>query len=258
IALLLNILLIFGVLVSLNAVLTLPGIAGIVLTIGMSVDANVLIFERIKEELAKGKGQSQAIADGFGNALSSILDANITTGLTALILFVFGSGPIKGFATTLLIGILTSLFTAIFITRLLVDWYVSGKGRKLDFSTAMTKNLFKNINIDFLAKRKIAYIVSSILVAIGLFSLLTQGLQQGVDFIGGRSYTVRFEKMVNPSEIASELNTVFGSGTNVKTYGEANQIKITTPYKVDVEGIEVDSEIQNKLYSTLQKYLPDG
>jgi SecD/SecF fusion protein len=258
IALLLNILLIFGVLVSLNAVLTLPGIAGIVLTIGMSVDANVLIFERIKEELAKGKGQSQAIADGFGNALSSILDANITTGLTALILFVFGSGPIKGFATTLLIGIVTSLFTAIFITRLLVDWYVSGKGRKLDFSTAMTKNLFKNINIDFLAKRKIAYIVSSILVAIGLFSLLTQGLQQGVDFIGGRSYTVRFEKMVNPSEIASELNTVFGSGTNVKTYGEANQIKITTPYKVDVEGIEVDSEIQNKLYTTLQKYLPDG
>lgn len=258
IALLLNILLIFGVLVSLNAVLTLPGIAGIVLTIGMSVDANVLIFERIKEELAKGKGQSQAIADGFGNALSSILDANITTGLTALILFVFGSGPIKGFATTLLIGIVTSLFTAIFITRLLVDWYVSGKGRKLDFSTAMTKNLFKNININFLAKRKIAYIASSILVAIGLFSLFTQGLQQGVDFVGGRSYTVRFEKMVNPSEIASELNTVFGSGTNVKTYGEANQIKITTPYKVDVEGIEVDNEIQNKLYASLQKYLPDG
>lgn len=258
IALLLNIMLIFGVLVSLNAVLTLPGIAGIVLTIGMSVDANVLIFERIKEELAKGKGQSQAIADGFGNALSSILDANITTGLTALILFIFGSGPIKGFATTLLIGIVTSLFTAIFITRLLVDWYVSGKGKKLDFSTAMTKNLFKNINIDFLAKRKIAYIASSILVGIGLFSLFTQGIPQGVDFLGGRSYTVRFEKMVNPSEIASELNTVFGSGTNVKTYGEANQIKITTAYKVDVEGIEVDNEIQNKLYTSLQKYMPDG
>jgi SecD/SecF fusion protein len=258
IALLLNILLIFGVLVSLNAVLTLPGIAGIVLTIGMSVDANVLIFERIKEELAKGKGQSQAIADGFGNALSSILDANITTGLTALILFVFGSGPIKGFATTLLIGIVTSLFTAIFITRLLIDWYVSKRGRKLDFSTAMTKNLFKNINIDFLSKRKIAYIASSILVAIGLFSMFTQGIPQGVDFLGGRSYTVRFEKMVNPSEIASELNTVFGSGTNVKTYGEANQIKITTAYKVDVEGIEVDNEIQNKLYTSLQKYLPDG
>ena len=259
IALLLNILLIFGVLTSLNAVLTLPGIAGIVLTIGMSVDANVLIFERIKEELAKGKGKSQAVADGFGNALSSILDANITTGLTAVILFIFGSGPIKGFATTLLIGIITSLFTAIFITRLLVDWYVSGKGRSLDFSTSLTKNLFKNVNIDFLVKRKIAYILSSVLVAVGLFSLFFgPGLQQGVDFVGGRSYTVRFEQPVNPSEIASELNTVFGSGTNVKTYGESNQVKITTPYKVDVEGIEVDTEIQDKLYTSLQKYLPDG
>ncbi|APA65102.1 protein translocase subunit SecDF [Maribacter sp. 1_2014MBL_MicDiv] len=259
VALLLNILLIFGVLTSLNAVLTLPGIAGIVLTIGMSVDANVLIFERIKEELAKGKGKSQAVADGFGNALSSILDANITTGLTAIILFVFGSGPIKGFATTLLIGIITSLFTAIFITRLLVDWYIGGKGRSLDFSTGITKNLFKGINIDFLIKRKIAYVVSGILVSVGLFSLFFgPGLQQGVDFVGGRSYTVRFEQPVNPSEIASELNTVFGSGTNVKTYGESNQVKITTPYKVDVEGIEVDTEIQDKLYTSLQKYLPDG
>ncbi|MFS4456092.1 protein translocase subunit SecDF [Maribacter sp. 2304DJ31-5] len=259
VALLLNILLIFGVLTSLNAVLTLPGIAGIVLTIGMSVDANVLIFERIKEELAKGKGKGQAVADGFGNALSSILDANITTGLTAIILFVFGSGPIKGFATTLLIGILTSLFTAIFITRLLVDWYIGGKGRKLDFTTNATKGLFRNLNIDFLIKRKIAYIVSGILVTVGLFSLFFgAGLQQGVDFVGGRSYTVRFEQQVNPSEIASELNTVFGSGTNVKTYGESNQIKITTPYKVDVEGIEVDNEIQDKLYTSLQKYLPDG
>ncbi len=259
VALLLNILLIFGVLTSLNAVLTLPGIAGIVLTIGMSVDANVLIFERIKEELAKGKGKSQAVSDGFGNALSSILDANITTGLTALILFVFGSGPIKGFATTLLIGILTSLFTAIFITRLLVDWYLKGKGRTLDFSTGITKNLFKNINVNFLGKRKIAYVISAILVGVGLFSLFFgAGLQQGVDFVGGRSYQVRFEQQVNPSEIASELNVVFGSGTNVKTYGEGNQIKITTPYKVDVEGIEVDTEIQGKLFNALQKYLPDG
>lgn len=259
VALLLNILLIFGVLTSLNAVLTLPGIAGIVLTIGMSVDANVLIFERIKEELAKGKGKSQAVADGFGNALSSILDANITTGLTAIILFIFGSGPIKGFATTLLIGILTSLFTAIFITRLLVDWYISGKGRTLEFSTPITKGLFQNLSIDFLIKRKIAYVVSGILVAVGIFSLFFgPGLQQGVDFIGGRSYTVRFEQAVNASEIASELNTVFGSGTNVKTFGESNQIKITTPYKVDVEGIEVDTEIQDKLYNALLKYLPDG
>ncbi|NHF57975.1 protein translocase subunit SecDF [Flavobacteriaceae bacterium TP-CH-4] len=258
IALLLNILLIFGVLTSLGAVLTLPGIAGIVLTIGMSVDANVLIFERIKEELAKGKGKGQAVSDGFNNALSSILDANITTGLTAIILFVFGSGPIKGFATTLLIGIVTSLFTAIFITRLLVDWYIGGKNRRLDFSTPLTKNLFKNMNINFLQKRKIAYVISLILVGVGIFSLATTGLQQGVDFIGGRTYQIRFEKPVSPSEIASELNTVFGSGTQVKTYGEDNQIKVTTPYKVDVEGIEVDNEIQEKLFTSLQKYLPDG
>ncbi len=258
IALLFNILLIFGVLTSLGAVLTLPGIAGIVLTIGMSVDANVLIYERIKEEIAKGKGKSQAVADGFGNALSSILDANITTGLTAIILFVFGSGPIKGFATTLLIGIVTSLFTAIFITRLLVDWYIGGKTRRLDFTTALTKNLFQNINFDFLGKRKIAYALSGILVLVSVISLFTTGLQQGVDFIGGRSYQVRFEHAVNPSEIASELNDVFGSGTNVKTFGEDNQIKITTPYKVDVEGTEVDDEIQTKLFSALQKYLPDG
>ena len=260
IALLLNILLIFGVLTSINAVLTLPGIAGIVLTIGMSVDANVLIFERIKEELRKGKGKSKAVTDGFSNALSSILDANITTGLTALILFIFGSGPIKGFATTLLIGILTSLFTAIFITRILVDWYIGGKDRRLDFSTVLTKNLFQNISINFLSKRKIAYIISAILVGVSLFSLLTQSLQQGVDFIGGRSYTVRFEKSVNTSEITAALNdpAVFGSGTNVKTYGDDNQIKITTPYKVDVEGIEVDEEIQDLLFNSLQKYLPDG
>ncbi|MEP4949178.1 MAG: protein translocase subunit SecDF, partial [Flavobacteriaceae bacterium] len=258
IALILNILLIFGVLTSLGAVLTLPGIAGIVLTIGMSVDANVLIFERIKEELARGKGKAQAVADGFSNALSSILDANITTGLTAIILFIFGSGPIKGFATTLLIGIVTSLFTAIFITRLLVDWDVSKKGKNLDFSTALTKNLFTNMKINFLAKRKIAYAVSLILLGVSIFSLFTLKLQQGVDFVGGRSYQIRFEKAVNPSEIASELNTVFGSGTNVKTFGDANQIKVTTPYKVDVEGIEVDNEIQNKLYTALQKYLPDG
>jgi len=259
IALLFNILLIFGVLTSIKAVLTLPGIAGIVLTIGMSVDANVLIFERIKEEILKGKGKSLAIADGFKNALSSILDANITTGLTAIILFIFGSGPIKGFATTLIIGILTSLFTAIFVTRLLINWYLSAQERRLDFYTGLTKNIFKNVNINFLSKRKIAYVLSSVLVSIGLYSLFFgPGLQQGVDFVGGRSYQVRFAQPVSASELASELNVVFGSGTSVKTFGEDNQVKITTPYKVDVEGIEVDIEIQNKLYSTLQKYLPDG
>ncbi|OEK08045.1 protein translocase subunit SecDF [Flavivirga aquatica] len=255
IAMVLNILLIFGILSGLGAVLTLPGIAGIVLTIGMSVDANVLIFERIREELAKGKGQKEAIEDGFSNALSSILDANITTGLTALILFIFGTGPIKGFATTLLIGIGTSLFTAIFITRLLIDWY-SNKGGVLNFSTPITKNLFRNINIEFLKKRKLAYIISGVFIVLSLGSLFTNGLDQGVDFVGGRTYQVRFAQDVSASEISGVLSKpeVFSSA-NAKTLGNANQLKITTKYKVNETGGEVDEEIRKKLYTALQPYL---
>ena len=254
-ALVLNIVLIFGILAGLGAVLTLPGIAGIVLTIGMSVDANVLIFERIREELSKGKGQKQAVSDGFSNALSSILDANITTGLTALILFVFGSGPIKGFATTLLIGIATSLFTAIFITRMLVDARIS-KGKKLEFSTKSTKNLFRNLTITFLEKRKFAYMLSLSLLSIGVFSLFTNGLNQGVDFVGGRSYTVRFNENINPADVQNNLIEVFGNA-EAKTYGSDNQLKITTNYKVDVEGSEVDTEIQQKMFESLNGYLPE-
>ena len=256
IALVVNILFIFGVLAGLKAVLTLPGIAGIVLTIGMSVDANVLIFERIREELAKGKSQADAIKDGFNNALSSILDANITTGLTGLILLVIGTGPIKGFATTLLIGILTSLFTAIFVTRLFIDGY--GKnGKELAFSTGMTKNLFKNVNIDFLKKRKLAYVISGIVILVGLGSLFTQGLDYGVDFVGGRTYTVRFAKDVVPTAVEKDLIAVFESA-QAKTLGANNQLKITTKYKIDETGEEVDSEISNKLYTALQPYLTDG
>ncbi len=253
-ALVLNIVLIFGILAGLGAVLTLPGIAGIVLTIGMSVDANVLIFERIREELTKGKGQKQAVSDGFSNALSSILDANITTGLTALILFVFGSGPIKGFATTLLIGIATSLFTAIFITRMLVDARIS-KSKTLDFSTKPTKNLFRDLSITFLQKRKVAYMFSLSLLTIGIFSLFTNGLNQGVDFVGGRSYTVRFDNNVNPSDIQNNLIEVFGSA-EAKTYGSENQLKITTNYKVDIEGTQVDDEIQLKMFNALKSVFP--
>ncbi|WP_298236813.1 protein translocase subunit SecDF [uncultured Algibacter sp.] len=253
IAMLLNILLIFGILSGLGAVLTLPGIAGIVLTIGMSVDANVLIYERIREELTKGKGQKEAVQDGFSNALSSILDANITTGLTALILFIFGTGPIKGFATTLLIGIGTSLFTAIFITRLLVDWYVN-RGGKLDFSTAITKNLFRNINIKFLQKRKIAYVISGIFIALSLGSLIVNKLDQGVDFVGGRTYQVRFAQDVSPSEISATLTDAFGSA-DAKTFGDANQLKITTKYKVNETGAEVDEEIRKSLYDALIPHL---
>ncbi|SDS09937.1 SecD/SecF fusion protein [Formosa sp. Hel1_31_208] len=255
IALLLNILLIFGVLSGLGAVLTLPGLAGIVLTIGMSVDANVLIFERIREEIGKGKTQKEAVKDGFANALSSILDANITTGLTALILFVFGTGPIKGFATTLLIGIMTSLFTAIFITRLLVDWYVNS-GRTLDFSTSITKNLFKNTKINFISKRKVAYVVSGILIAISIGSLVTNKLDQGIDFIGGRTYQVRFDKAVSSEEVAKDLTAVFQS-VEVKTIGSANQLKISTKYKVNENSVEVDEEVQTMLFEGLKPYLPN-
>ena len=254
VALVLNIVLIFGILAGMGAVLTLPGIAGIVLTIGMSVDANVLIFERIREEFTKGKGQKQSVGDGFSSALSSILDANITTGLTALILFIFGSGPIKGFATTLLIGIATSLFTAIFITRMLVEARLK-KSKTLDFSTKPTKNLFKNLGIYFLQKRKIAYMFSFSLLTLGVFSLFNNGLNQGVDFVGGRSYTVRFDNNVNQSQIQSNLSSELGS-VEAKTFGSDNQLKITTNYKVDVEGTEVDNEIQEILYKSLQENLP--
>ena len=251
IALILNIVLIFGILAGLGAVLTLPGIAGIVLTIGISVDANVLIFERVREELRKEKGLKQSINDGFNNALSSILDANITTGLTALVLYIFGTGPIKGFATTLLIGIATSLFTAIFITRLLIDNKVFKSG-KLSFSTKSTKDLFSNLKIKFLGKRKATYVISATLILISISSLLFQGLNQGVDFLGGRSYIVRFDKEVKSSDIESTLNNAFGSA-EVKTFGASNQLKITTKYKVDQEGLAVDDEIKNILFDNLSE-----
>lgn len=255
-ALLLNIVLIFGILSGLGAVLTLPGIAGIVLTIGIAVDANVLIYERVREELYKGKGQKESVRDGFNNALSSILDANITTGLTALILYVFGTGPIKGFATTLLIGIITSLFTAIFISRLLIDAHLN-RGGRLEFSTGLTKGLFRSINIAFLKKRKMAYVVSATIIIAGLTSLFTTGLDQGIDFVGGRTYTVRFAKDMNTEEVKSALTDVFNSA-EVKTIGSANQLKISTKYKVDENSAEVDQEVQEKLYTALIPFLPDG
>lgn len=256
IALLMNILLIFGVLSGLGAVLTLPGLAGIVLTIGMSVDANVIIFERIKEELAKGKGRREAVKDGFSNALSSILDANITTLLTAIILFVFGTGPIKGFATTLIIGIVTSLFTAIFITRLLIDWYID-KGKNLTFTTAVTKGLFQNMNINFISKRKVSYVVSVIAIVLSLFTLFTKGLDQGIDFVGGRTYQVRFAQEVNPEEVKADVLEAFGSA-EVKTIGSSHQLKISTKYLVDVNTAEADEKVQSELFETLIPYLPKG
>lgn len=255
-ALLVNILFIFGTLASFGAVLTLPGIAGIVLTIGMAVDANVIIFERAKEELDAGRTTEDAINYSYTwkGAMSSIVDANVTTALTAIILLVFGTGPIKGFATTLLIGIITSLFTAIFITRIFLDWSIS-KNEQLSFSTTITKNWFKNLNFDFLGKRKIAYTISGILIVLSLISLFTKGLNQGVDFKGGRTFQVRFDKAVSAPEVTSDLVAVFESA-EAKVFGNNNQLKITTKYKVDEEGEGIDKEVNEKLYEGLKKYLP--
>ncbi|MEN8138934.1 MAG: protein translocase subunit SecDF [Bacteroidota bacterium] len=261
IALAANILFIFGVLASIGAVLTLPGIAGIVLTIGMSVDANVLIYERVREELKKGKSVKQAIKDGYSQAYSSILDANITTLLTGIILYVFGTGPVQGFATTLIIGILTSLFSAIFITRLLIERKLVAD-KTISFSTGGTDKWFANPNFDFLGKRKIAYMVSGAIVVLGIVSLMTKGLNQGVDFVGGRTFTVRFEQPVKTQDVSKALADVLidEDGNKmapiVKTLGSSNQVKITTKYKIDQDAPEVDHEVNELLYKGLNSFLP--
>ena len=257
VALLANIFFIFGVLSSLGAVLTLPGIAGIILTIGMSVDANVLIYERIREELTNGKGIRLAISDGYNSAYSSIIDANVTTLLTGIILYTFGTGPIKGFATTLVIGIITSLFAAIFITRLVISARLK-KGKDMNFSNKLTKGAFKNTNVDFIGLRKRFYVISSVIVLLGLGSLLTKGLQLGVDFDGGRTFVVRFDDTVNNEDLRSELSNVFVDNDGlkytpqVKTFGENNQVKITTSYMINNNDVSTDKVVEDKLNEGLK------
>lgn len=254
VALIVNMFFVFGVLASIGAVLTLPGIAGIVLTIGMAVDANVLIYERIREELTNGKGLKLAITDGYKNAYSSIIDANVTTFLTGVILYVFGTGPIRGFATTLIIGILTSLFCAIFITRLIFEWRMS-KGAAVSFATSITKNAFKSFKVDFLSKKKIAYTVSGLIIVAGIVSLSTRGLNQGVDFVGGRSYQIQFDQKVAPADIQSSLGEIFNSAVpQVKTIGDDSQVIITTKYKIAETGVEVENEIKTKLFEGTKSY----
>lgn len=255
IALLANMFFILGVLASFGAVLTLPGIAGIVLTIGMSVDANVLIYERIREELAAGKGVRLAIADGYKNAFSAIIDSNVTTFLTGIILFVFGTGPIKGFATTLMIGIATSFFTAIFITRLIFEWLLTKKV-DIKFGTKLTLGFMKNTKIMFLEKRKLFFTISGIAILVSLGSLATHGLKLGIDFSGGRNYVVRFEQNVSASDIQSALADEFeGSNVEVKTFGGDNQIRIATNYMIEENGEEVDNTLEQKLYNGLKPTL---
>jgi SecD/SecF fusion protein len=254
IALLANMFFLVGVLASLQAVLTLPGIAGIVLTIGMSVDANVLIYERIREELNAGKNLKTAVKDGYRNAYSAIFDSQITTFLTGLILFFFGTGPIKGFATTLVIGILTSLFSAIILTRLIFERMLD-RGRVITFDTRITRNAFKNAHIDFLGKRKIFYFISGLVILAGLVSLATRGLNMGVDFTGGRNYVISFKHDVETPEVQSHLAAAFGETPTVITYGTKNTVRVTTKYLINDDRTEVDSIIKAQMFEGLQPYL---
>ena len=255
IALIVNLFFLIGVLASLGAVLTLPGIAGIVLSLGMSVDANVLIYERVREELAEGKSMRLAIAEGYKKAMSSILDSNITTFLTGVILYIFGSGPIVGFATTLMIGIVTSLFAAIFISRLVFEWMLS-KQQSISFSIPATQNLFKDSKFDFISGRKRFYIFSSIIIVAGLVSMFTRGFSLGVDFKGGRSYFVEFDKAVQTDDVRSILLDEFGVAPEVKTFGSSNEVKITTSYLIDENTPEATEQVTSKLNAGLKKISP--
>ncbi|WP_298738964.1 protein translocase subunit SecDF [uncultured Chitinophaga sp.] len=257
IALILNLLFTVGILASLGATLTMPGIAGLVLTIGMAVDTNVIIFERIKDELSRGKSYQQAIEDGYKRSYAPVLDGHITSLLTAVILFYFGLGPVLGFATTQIIGLLLSLFCGILVSRMVTDWWTNKK-RHFEYFTPVSRRIFKHANFDFVGKRKIAYAISAVVMVMGVASFF-HGFNHGIDFSGGRSFTIRFEKPVNEGEVRQELQRVFGSEPYVKTIGGSNnQLNITTAYKVDEQGIEVDKEVTQKLFDGLKKYYEAG
>jgi len=253
IALFVNLFLMFGVLASLNAVLSLPGIAGIVLTMGMDVDANILIFERTREELRNGKGIKLALADGYRRAYPAIIDSKATTLLTGIVLYVFGSGPIRGFATTLVIGIMTSIFASIFITRLIYEALLK-RNVQLHFSIKITAEVFKHTKIDFIGIRKYFYIISGAIITTGIISLVVRGLNPGIDFSGGRTFVVAFDKPVVTEDIASKLTVAFGDLPQVVTFGNQNQVKITTKYRINETG--VDEDVDTKLYEGLKSFLP--
>ncbi|TDE06069.1 protein translocase subunit SecDF [Flavobacterium hiemivividum] len=255
VALAVNLLFLFGILASLGAVLTLPGIAGIVLTMGTAVDANIIIYERAKEELRAGKTLGEAVKASYSwrGAMSSITDANVTHILTGAVLFIFGSGPIKGFATTLLIGIITSLFTSIFIARIFIDWNINKKNN-LTFVTNFSKNFFTNFNFDFLGMKKWTYIFSTIIIIGSVTSLAVNGLDEGVDFVGGRTFQIRFEKPVDTETVKVGLAEVFDGSAEVKVFGSDNQLKVTTKYKVNEPGIKADEEVNKLLFDNLKQY----
>ena len=255
IALFANLVLLFGVLASMNAVLSLPGIAGIVLTMGMDVDTNILIFERTREELRNGKGIKLALADGYKRAYPAIIDSKATTLITGVVLFVFGQGPIKSFATTLIIGTFTSVFASIFLTRLIYEGLLK-RNVNLHFSIGLTANIFKHTKIDFIGIRKYFYIASSIIILSGIVSLATRGLDPGIDFAGGRTFIIRFEKPVVTENIATKLTIPFGDLPQVVTFGSTNQVKITTKYRIAESG--VDDDVDAKLYEGIKDFLPAG
>ncbi|PRY55449.1 SecD/SecF fusion protein [Arcticibacter pallidicorallinus] len=255
-ALLVNLFFLMGVMASLGAVLTLPGIAGIVLSLAMAIDANVLIYERIREEIANGKSLKVAVSEGFSKAMSSILDSNITTFLVGVILYIFGSGPILGFATTLMLGILTSLFSAIFITRLILEWMLDRK-QNISFSIKATENLFKDSKFDFISGRKKFYAISSIIIIAGLVSMFTRGFSLGVDFKGGRSYFVEFDKPVKTDDVRDVLLTEFDVAPEVKTYGSSNEVKITTSFMIDDSSPETEAIVSKKLRDGLSQISPN-
>lgn len=252
VALLFNVFFLIGVLASIGAVLTLPGIAGIVLTLGMAVDANVLIYERVQEELMGGKSVRMAVTDGYHAAYSAIIDGQVTTLLTGIVLYMFGSGPIRGFATTLIIGILTSLFTAIFISRMIFEWQID-HNRKITFTTNFTKDWLRKAKIPFLEKRKLFYAISGVLISISIISFFVRGFSAGIDFKGGRTYVVRFDHDVRVADVAKALTADFQQAPEVKTFGNANQVRITTTYKVDDLSENIDNEVEALLYDGLKK-----
>ena len=256
IALVANLFFLFGVLASFGAVLTLPGIAGIVLTMGMAVDANVIIFERIKEEVRAGKGVSLSIADGFKNAYSAIIDGNATTLITGIVLFIFGTGPVQGFATTLIIGILTSLFCAIFITRMIFVSMLQ-HNVKIKFSNRLTRNFCANTHFDFIGMRKVTYGILAAFVLIALVSIVVRGMSYGVDFSGGRAYVVRFDQPVTTEEVRQALAGTFTDGLEVKQYGTDNQMRIVTQYRYDEEGDEVTGEVNRMMHDALAPLFQD-
>ena len=256
IALILNLLFTIGILSALGFTLTAPGIAGLVLTIGLAVDTNVIIFERIKEELTKGKSYQLAVADGYKRSMSPVLDAHVTTLLTACILAYFGLGPVLGFATTQIIGILLSLFCGILVSRLITDIYTS-KNRHFEYFTAVSRNVFKHAAYKFIEFRKYAYMLSAVVLVMGIASFFN-GFDEGVEFAGGRSYTVKFNTAVNTEEVRDELKVVFGEAPIIKTVDTKNQINITTSFKIKEQGNNIDQEVEQLLFKGLAKHLPAG